>query len=132
MVDGDRSLHVEALPLPGEGLKALVSRLCGSDRALAEVAAANGGVTTLRAGTRYRVPFARLRPEFQLQALQALFPQDVLAPDGWRHRVVALDGVGPLDLWSVAELFTGKGENFRELRGPTSSRTNGSSRARRS
>jgi N-acetylmuramoyl-L-alanine amidase len=117
VVEGDRSLHVEALPLPGEGLKALVIRLCGSERAMAEVAAANGGVTTLVRGTRYRVPFARLRSEFQIQALQAVFPQDVLAPEGWRHRVVALDGIGPLDLWSVAELFTGKGEDFRELRG---------------
>jgi N-acetylmuramoyl-L-alanine amidase len=117
VVATDRSLHVEALPLPGEGLKALVVRLCGSDSAVPEVQAANGGVTSLKRGTRYRVPFARLRSEFQIQALQALFPQDVLAPEGWRHRVVAFGGIGPPDLWSVAELFTGKGEDFRELRG---------------
>jgi N-acetylmuramoyl-L-alanine amidase len=117
VVEADRSLHVEALPLPGEGLKALVVRLCGTDQAMAAVQAANGGVTTLQRGTRYRVPFARLRSEFQIQALQALFPQDELVAQGWRHHVVAFDGVGPLDLWSIAELFTGKGENFRELRG---------------
>ena len=31
--------------------------------------------------------------------------------------MVALAASGPLELWRVAELFTGKGENFRELRG---------------
>jgi N-acetylmuramoyl-L-alanine amidase len=117
VVDDQRRVLIEALPLPGEGLKALAIRLCGSDRAVAQIQAANGGVTMLQRGARYRVPFGVVRSEFQVQALQALFPQDVLEPEGWRHHVLALDGVGPLDLWSLAELFTGKGEDFRELRG---------------
>ena len=51
-------------------------RLLRQRRREAEVAAANGGVTSCVRGMRYRVPFELLRPEFQLQALQALFPQD--------------------------------------------------------
>jgi len=112
----DRRVHVDAVPLQGEGLKAMVVRLCANDRVTAQVQAANGGVAALVRGARYRVPFALLRPELQIQALQALFPDDVPTAEGWRHRVVALEGA-ELDLWSVAEMFTGKGENFRELRG---------------
>jgi N-acetylmuramoyl-L-alanine amidase len=113
----DQRLHVETFPLPGEGMTALVTRLCGSDGALADVKAANDGVTRLVRGVRYRVPFEQLRPELQIQALQALFPEDQLTPEGWRHREPALDGAAALDLWSVAEIFSGKGENYRELRG---------------
>ena len=115
----DRRIHVEALPRPSEGLNGLVVRLCGtgSTRARAEVAAANGGVARLERGVRYRVPFSCLRSELQLQVLRALYPEDVLAPEGWRHRVPARAGAPPQDLWSVAELFTGSGEQFRQLRG---------------
>ncbi|HVR29626.1 MAG TPA: N-acetylmuramoyl-L-alanine amidase [Thermoanaerobaculia bacterium] len=119
-VEGDdRRIHVEALPRPGEGLNGLVVRLCGAGgaRARAEVSAANGGVERLERGVRYRIPFSCLRPELQIQTLQALFPDDVLAADGWRHRVVSRRGAPPPDLWSVAELFTGSGEEFRQLRG---------------
>jgi N-acetylmuramoyl-L-alanine amidase len=117
VLDSGRHIYMEALPQPGEGLKAMVVRLCGTESAVAEVRALNGGVAMLERGVRYKFPFERLRAEFQIQALQALFPRDELTPEGWRHRVVAIEGTGPLDLWGIADLFTGKGEDFRELRG---------------
>jgi N-acetylmuramoyl-L-alanine amidase len=113
----DRRVWVEALPRRGEGLQALVLRLCGGKCDVAEVAADNGGTRTLVRGVRYRVSFSCLRPELQVQTLQALYPDDVLTPHGWRHRVVPRAGAAAPDLWSLAELFTGSGDDFRQLRG---------------
>ena len=96
----------------------MVIRLCGSDAA---VAAGPGGQRRRHhAQARRRATGCRssyLRPEFQIQALQALFPEDELhaaglAPSRGRDR----RGPGRSNLWSIAELFTGKGEDFRELR----------------
>jgi len=115
-LENDHRLVLEALPLQGEGLLALSRRLTGGEGAVERIAAANGGVETLVAGVRYRVPFDVLRPELQLAVLKALFSDDRLGRDGWRHTV---RGVGPLgrgSLWHLAEWFTGRGENFRALR----------------
>ena len=74
--EDDRSVRVEAMPRVGEGLGAFV------DPALRRRSRQGRGLRRQRRsrrrcarGARYRVPFSRLRSEFQVQALQALFPR---------------------------------------------------------
>jgi N-acetylmuramoyl-L-alanine amidase len=115
LTDGHR-LVLEALPLKGEGLLAFSRRLTGGEEAARRISLANDGVEQLRAGVRYRVPLEVLRPDLQLALLKALFTEDQVSKDGWRHTV---RGVGPLgrgSLWHLAEWFTGRGENFQALR----------------
>jgi N-acetylmuramoyl-L-alanine amidase len=112
----DRGIAVEAVPRRGEGLAALAVRLCGDASVAPQIADANGGAGFLLAGARYVVPLDALSPEWQLRAVQALFPEDRGEADGWVHKV---RGLGPLrreSLWSLAVWFTGDGESFRAIR----------------
>jgi N-acetylmuramoyl-L-alanine amidase len=91
-------------------------RLTGKVFPALSVADAKGGRRPIEVGERYRIPFASLAPERQLQVANALFPDDKPQADGWRHQV---RGAGPLQresLWRLAEWFTGNGENFRAIR----------------
>ncbi|HEY3569030.1 MAG TPA: N-acetylmuramoyl-L-alanine amidase [Thermoanaerobaculia bacterium] len=109
-------LNLEAAPHRGEGVGAFAVRLCGDAGLATRIAEANGGSGTFQAGTRYTIPFDLLSPELQLKVVQALFPSDRGAADGWVHKV---RGLGPLrreSLWNLAVWFTGDGENFRAIR----------------
>ncbi len=109
-------LFVEAVPQKGEGLYAFTRRLCGEDKWVTQVMAANGGAKELHAGVRYRVPFDLLSKAWQVRVLRAVFPSDKGQADGWRHEV---RGVGLLQresIWQIALWFTGNGENFRAIR----------------
>jgi N-acetylmuramoyl-L-alanine amidase len=109
-------IFLEALPGQGEGVLAFTRRLCGDAELAPQVMAANGGVTALQAGIRYRLPFDLLTEDWQQRLVRALFPGDKGEADGWRHRV---RGVGPLgreSLWQLSQWFTGTGENFRAIR----------------
>lgn len=114
LVDG-KQLFLEAPPLRGEGLLRFADRLCGSSKSAARIGAANGGRKRLLVGVRYKVPYALLRPELQLAVVRGLFGRDEVLPDGWRHRV-GNGRHGSESLWSVAEWFTGRGDNYRALR----------------
>ncbi len=115
LLSDDKGITVEAAPRRGEGIGAFATRLCGDAGAASKVAEVNGA-TTLQATARYSIPFDLLSPEWQLKAARALFEDDRGEADGWRHKV---RGTGPLQresLWSLAEWFTGTGENFRAIR----------------
>ncbi len=104
------------LPERGEGLLGLARRVCGSSTVATAIGEANGGASRLLAGVRYRVPFAVLTPERQLRVMRALFERDEVAAGGWSHRVGRAAGNGLESLWAVAEWFTGRGDNYREIR----------------
>jgi N-acetylmuramoyl-L-alanine amidase len=112
----DQRLVLEARPEAREGLLAFARRLCGDDGAAASIAAENGDVAILRAGVRYRVPFELLRPELQRRLVEALFPADAPAADGWRHSSRGAGALGRESLWSLGEWFTGDGGSFRAIR----------------
>ena len=110
-------IHIEAKPRPNEGLLAFAQRLCGNSRHASAIGRANGGVRRLRRGVRYRVPFDLLPERHQQAAIRALLPRGQATADGWRHRVASRSrGARAESLWSIAELFTGSGENHRALR----------------
>ncbi len=110
----ENEIFLAASPQTGEGLLAFTRRFTGDQRAAQEVSQFNDGVKHLAAGTRYKVPYARLLDEYRLRLIRALFPNDQARADGWLH-VVGPTQQG-LSLWRVAEWWTGRGENFRALR----------------
>jgi N-acetylmuramoyl-L-alanine amidase len=115
VLSDEKGITVEAAPRRGEGMAAFATRLCGDAGAASKVAEANGA-TTLQATARYSIPFDLLSPEWQLKAARVLFEDDRGEADGWRHKV---RGTGPLQresLWTLADWFTGSGENFRAIR----------------
>lgn len=107
---------LEARPTRGEGLLAFARRLCGTTGAAEELAAANGGQRELLAGMRYRIPFSRLTPGYQVRTIRALFPDDAPTAGGWRHRVYGGGALARGSLWHVAQWFTGSGESFAAIR----------------
>lgn len=110
-------IHIEAKPRRNEGLLAFAERLCGSSRHASAVSRANGGVRRLRRGVRYKVPFDLLPARHRQAVIRALLPRDQATADGWRHRVASTSrGARSESLWSIAEWFTGSGENHRTLR----------------
>ncbi|HVS00471.1 MAG TPA: N-acetylmuramoyl-L-alanine amidase [Thermoanaerobaculia bacterium] len=116
VLDDSHGIFLEVVPKRGEGLYALVRRLCGDEKLAPQVAEANGGSHELHVGGRYRIPYGLLSQEWQLKVTRGLFPGDRGESDGWRHLV---RGVGPLQresLWHLSEWFTGTGENFRAIR----------------
>lgn len=110
-------IHIEAKPQRNEGLLAFAERLCGSSRHASAVSRANGGIRRLRRGVRYKVPFDLLPERHQQAAIRALLPRDQATGEGWRHRVASTSrGARGESLWSIAEWFTGAGENHGTLR----------------
>lgn len=114
LADG-REIFLEALPGKGEGLLSFSRRYCGSSELASTVSEANQGSTLLLAGVRYRVPFGALLPEYQQRVLRAIFGRDEMVAAGWKHHVAPADQ-GQESLWHIAEWFTGRGENYREIR----------------
>ncbi len=112
----DQELYLEAKPEAGEGLLAFTRRFTGDRAAVARVAAANGGVHSLAAGIRYRIPFSVLDPIYQLKVARALFGSDRVTQKGWEHRVSRLAAVDEEGLWQIAAWFTGDGRNFSSIR----------------
>jgi N-acetylmuramoyl-L-alanine amidase len=111
------AIHIEAKPRANEGLLAFAERLCGNARHSSALSRANGGVRSLKRGVRYRVPFDLLPLDSQRAAVRALLPKDQAMADGWRHRVSSSRRSRDAEsLWSIAEWFTGSGENHRLLR----------------
>lgn len=109
-----QELFLEARPLPGEGIWAFSRRITGDVKAVTAISQANGNPPRLEAGVRYKVPYAVLSEDYKIRVVRGLFPEDAPRFDGWQH-VHPLDAPS-LSLWRVAEIFTGKGENFTILR----------------
>ncbi|MXX60057.1 MAG: LysM peptidoglycan-binding domain-containing protein [Holophagales bacterium] len=110
-------IHIEAKPRRNEGLLAFAERLCGNSRHASALSRANGGVQRLRRGVRYKVPFELLPARHRQAVIRALLPRDQPTAEGWRHRVASASrGARSESLWSIAEWFTGSGENHRTLR----------------
>ncbi len=105
-----REIFLEAAPLRSEGLLAFSRRLTGGTEAAAEIARLNRNPKRLLAGVRYRVPYARLAPEWKLATVRALFPDDRATEDGWLHRSRGEE------LERIAEWFTGDGARAEALR----------------
>ncbi len=117
VMTGHGKIHIEAKPRANEGLLAFAKRLCGNSRHSSALSRANGGVRRLKRGVRYRVPFDLLPKGSQQAAILALLPKDQATADGWKHRVSSSSrGRDAESLWTIAEWFTGAGENHRLLR----------------
>src|SRR6185503_10536382 len=106
---------IEAVPLRGEAQLAYARRLTGTADNLTALLVANGGKKLL-AGLRWKVPSHLASPDLQQQLLRTLFPGDRLEVTGWNHRVELAALARGESLWSLADWFTGSGENFRQLR----------------
>ncbi len=59
-----------------------------------------------------RIPFDALSPHFQKSFLRALWPKDRLEGEFWFHQITHK---GRETLWAVAQLYTGSGQNYREI-----------------
>ncbi|HEV8238257.1 MAG TPA: N-acetylmuramoyl-L-alanine amidase [Thermoanaerobaculia bacterium] len=114
-IAGEDEPWIEAVPLRGEAQLAFARRLTGSADNLPALLVANGGKKLL-AGMRWKVPFHLASPDLQQQLLRTLFPGDRLEVTGWNHRVELASLLRGESLWTVADWFTGKGENFRQIR----------------
>lgn len=112
----DGKLAVRAEPKRGEGLLRFAARFTGSPQNADDVASANDGVRELQVGETYRVPFELLLPEYQVAALEALFPRDRGLSTGWEHEVLRSSEAGGETLWQLAEWFTGDGRNYKVIR----------------
>jgi len=115
VLDDKLDMYLVAAPERGEGWLAYVDKYCGTTSVAAAVQEANDGRRLLR-GVEYRIPFAYLRPERQLEVTLALFAADRGVAEGWQHHVVAHRSEKNESLWRVAEWFTGRGGNYQALR----------------
>ena len=70
------------------------------------------GVTKL-SGTRILIPYKILSPVFKQAWIKAMWPNDRLAGDHWAHTVTYS---GHETLWSLSEIFTGEGKNYRAIK----------------
>lgn len=108
-------LMIEAMPRANEGMLSFAKRYCGDSQRGDEIEAANPGVTRLLRGVRYRIPYDCLAVQQRRELMEALFPRDRPSVAGWSHQVG--DGGGRSEtLWSIAEWFTGSGDNHSRIR----------------
>lgn len=59
-----------------------------------------------------RIPFDVLSPLFQKSFLRALWPKDKMKGAFWHHHITHK---GRETLWAIAQLYTGSGQNYREI-----------------
>jgi N-acetylmuramoyl-L-alanine amidase len=112
----DYELEVIVQPHPGDAWTRLAKRVTGDAARWEELAQFNQADDNLKAGETVRVPFALLRPHFQRDIIQILFPRDQAGPDGWTHIVTGGRGIEGESLWKIAEWFTGDGANYAAIR----------------
>ena len=115
VLDERLEMYVEVLPQRGDGWLGFARRHCGTTRAVDQIKELNK-TRRLLVGVRYRIPFALLVPERQLEVVRALFSDDRGIAAGWQHRVGKHRSETTESLWRVAEWFTGRGDNYRALR----------------
>jgi N-acetylmuramoyl-L-alanine amidase len=61
------------------------------------------------------LPYQKLNQATQRRVMEALFPEDYVDASGWWHTVTYYGKGGVETLFGIAEWFTGKGTNFREI-----------------
>jgi len=108
------TLDITVTPHAGDAWTRLAKRVTGDAANWRTIAAINGDKLTSEAPVH--VPFALLRPELQRQIITTLFPKDSATPDGWKHIATGPAGAESESLWSIAEWFTGAGENYTAIR----------------
>lgn len=110
-----REMELLVRAAEGDDYQTIAQRLTGSATQSAAIAAWNGG-DPVKADEWVRVPILLLSFDYRLLVLRSVFPGDGHAGDDWIHRAQSGD-LPTYDegLWEVAEWFTGRGENYREL-----------------
>ena len=112
----DYALDIVVKPHRGDAWTRLAKRVTGDADRWNELAAFNHAGATLTSEQIVRVPWALLRPELRRDVVKALFPADRADSAGWHHLVIGSSGVEGESLWTIAEWFTGKGENYTAIR----------------
>jgi len=107
------TLDITVMPHDGDAWTRLAKRITGDAANWRTIAALNSDKLTSE--TAVHVPFALLRPELQRQIITTLFPADSATPDGWKHVAAGPAGAESESLWSIAEWFTGAGENYTAI-----------------
>lgn len=110
------TIDVVVTPHEGDAWTRLARRVTGDAENWRAIVTYNNSNGTLRTDVPVRVPLPLLRPELQRQILTTLFPKDSLTEQGWKHIVVGSRGVEGESLWSLAEWFTGAGNNYVAIR----------------
>ncbi|PYQ51796.1 MAG: hypothetical protein DMF59_06670 [Acidobacteria bacterium] len=110
----DYSIDVVVRPHEGDAWTRLAKRVTGDAENWRALAAMNDEKLTPE--TLVRVPLRLLRPELQRQILTTIFPKDAPTDAGWKHVVIGAIGGEGESLWSIAEWFTGSGENYAAIR----------------
>lgn len=113
----DYTIDVRVRPHGGDAWTRLAKRLTGDAENWHAIVAYNNAGEVLRTDVPVRVPLPLLRPRLQRQILTTLFPKDSLTERGWKHIVVGSRGIEGESLWSIAEWFTGAGQNYAAIRG---------------
>ena len=108
------TLDIAVTPHDGDAWTRLAKRVTGDAGNWRAIAAVNGDKLT--SDGPVHIPFSLLRPELQRQIITTLFPKDTLTAAGWRHIATGPAGAESESLWSVAEWFTGSGENYSAIR----------------
>jgi N-acetylmuramoyl-L-alanine amidase len=107
---------VLVLPRSGEGWTQLTARVTGAGGRASALRDANPRITRLLRDVRVRVPWSLLAGELRVAAIRALFPADRRVAEGWTHVILAPWSGEPETWWEMAELFTGDGGRYNELR----------------
>lgn len=116
VLDSGQQLFMEAEPRRGEGLTNFTRRLCGTSEVSDIIAEVNGINRKLLRGVSYKIPFDLLATDLQLASIKALFKDDRADSVGWRHSVQATSARGTESLWTIAQWFTGRGQNYSAIR----------------
>ncbi|MHB9122751.1 MAG: N-acetylmuramoyl-L-alanine amidase [Thermoanaerobaculia bacterium] len=115
-LDKDQEISLLVKPKRGDAWTRLALRATGDADLWKTLAKLNRMGESLPRDRSVRVPFSMIKPSLQAKVLVTLFPDDVAAGNGWKHKVVA---GGPLEgesLWRIAEWFTGDGANYAAIR----------------
>lgn len=111
----DYSIEVLVRPHDGDAWSRLAKRVTADGANWRAIAVFNK-IDTLTSEMTVRVPFTMVRPALRRQIVEALFKKDKQIDGGWMHIVVGNSGVEGESLWNIAEWFTGRGENYAEIR----------------
>ncbi|RJP14300.1 MAG: N-acetylmuramoyl-L-alanine amidase [Candidatus Abyssobacteria bacterium SURF_5] len=103
----DNEIAVKACPTGDYDLQEWVDRLLANPETCQK----------LIKGDCLHVPLEDLTPEYQLEAVKALFPNDSHTEEHWIHKVtyVSTRAIGGETLWSMSKWFTGNAQNHTKI-----------------
>ncbi len=114
-LSSDYTIDVVVQPHEGDAWTRLAKRVTADAENWRAIATFNK-TEILTSEMAVRVPFAMLRPELRKQVVSGLFKDDRQTDRGWMHVVIGSSGVEGESLWNIAEWFTGRGDNYVEIR----------------